>query len=134
MAGLPGPVSRGRNFTRQALLDWRWPADRTPSAEESVEDVLLLVSELLANAALHAGGPQELILHATPTVLRIEVLDASPLVPQPRSPHLPALPGGHGLHIVKRLSDRWGVATREDGKTVWAEVDPGSTPPPTRSR
>lgn len=92
------------------------------------------MSELLANAALHASGAQELILHATPAVLRIEVLDASPLIPRPRSPHHPGLPGGHGLHIVERLSDRWGVAIRGGGKTVWAEVDSSSTPPPTQDR
>ncbi|WP_240802090.1 ATP-binding protein [Streptomyces sp. A1136] len=122
MAGPCGQVSHGRDFTRQALLDWQWLTDRTPSRQESIDEVLLLVSELLANASLHAGGPRELILHATPTVLRIEVFDGDPGVPQPRPHHHPALPGGHGLRIVEHLSDRWGVTTREAGKTVWVEV------------
>ncbi|KOY56795.1 histidine kinase, partial [Streptomyces sp. XY332] len=31
--------------------------------------------------------------------------------------------GGHGLHIVERLSDRWGTHVHDNGKAVWAEIE-----------
>ncbi|MEU9134317.1 ATP-binding protein [Kitasatospora sp. NPDC048540] len=127
LAGLPRQVAHGREFARTALTDWRWPG------EEAVEDLLLIVSELVANARLHAGGAVQLSLHASAERLRIEVSDAIRTPPALSLPHRPGLPGGHGLHIVQRLSDDWGVAVHADGKVVWAEVltpaaeaDPGA--------
>ncbi|MEU9044284.1 MULTISPECIES: ATP-binding protein [unclassified Kitasatospora] len=114
LRGVPGQVSRGREFARRALDDWH-AQDR--------DDVLLLVSELLANAVLHAGGVEELVLHAVPARLRIEVTDASPNLPHPRDPRALGLPGGHGLHIVAKLADRWGADPCAVGKSVWLEID-----------
>ncbi|BAJ33209.1 MULTISPECIES: ATP-binding protein [Kitasatospora] len=112
--GRPRPVARAREFTRGALDDWSWPG---------ADDVVLLVAELVANAVLHAGGLQDLVLHATGTRLRVEVSDASRTAPVPREPHQPSTPGGHGLHIVRTLSDRWGSTLHPAGKIVWAEID-----------
>ena len=126
LSGVPGAVTVGRRFTRQALADWHWtPEHPDPSRQTVVADLLLVVSELIANASLHAGGPMELIVDVSTATraLRIEVVDSDPTMPVPRSPHRPGLPGGHGLYIVERLSDRWGVVVGETGKTVWAEVD-----------
>ncbi|MER8186385.1 ATP-binding protein [Kitasatospora sp. NPDC094015] len=117
LAGLPRQVSRARAFTREALADW----GRTDP--EEVEDLLLLVNELVANALLHAGGAQRLTLHATAGGrLRIEVADGLRTPPVMSRPHRPGQPGGHGMHIVQRLADAWGVAEHDSGKTVWAEV------------
>ncbi|MFF2197607.1 ATP-binding protein [Streptomyces sp. NPDC058157] len=114
--GVRGQVAKGRDFTRRALRDRGW--DQT----ESSEDALLVVSELLTNANLHAGGCLQLVLTLGDT-LRIEVFDGSPVpprrVPSPRR----GVPGGHGLHIVSRLSDRWGCEAQEHGKAVWAEIE-----------
>ncbi|PYC79981.1 ATP-binding protein [Streptomyces tateyamensis] len=114
LLGVRGQVTLGREFTRRALDDWHI---------QDGEDVLLLVSELLANAVLHAGGAHELLLHASPERLRVEVRDGGPGVPCPRSPGRPDLPGGHGLHIVDKLADRWGTDSSPDGKSVWLEID-----------
>ncbi|MFE7187064.1 ATP-binding protein [Streptomyces erythrochromogenes] len=116
LAGVPGLVAKGRDFTRRALRDWGW--DET----EASEDTLLLVSELLSNASLHAHGCRELVLTADATVLRIEVHDgmATPAL-RPREPQR-GVPGGRGLFIVERLSDCWGTHTYETGKAVWAEI------------
>ncbi|WP_051965697.1 ATP-binding protein [Kitasatospora mediocidica] len=123
LVGVRGQVARGRDFTRQALLDWYGIQSGDSHDQSTADDVLLLVSELLANAVMHAGGPQELLLHATPDLLRVEVPDMDPAVPERRTPHRPGVPGGHGLHIVERLSDHWGVTSWEGGKTVWLEID-----------
>ncbi|MET9466437.1 ATP-binding protein [Streptomyces sp. NPDC006544] len=116
LAGVRGSVAKGREFTRQALRDWGW--DRTDTSE----DTLLLVSELLTNASLHAGGCHELVLTAGET-LRIEVTDGTTDLPARDPAPQRGVPGGHGLYIVERLSDRWGARAHGDGKAVWAEID-----------
>ncbi len=121
LSGVRGQVARGRDFTRQALVDWGWLDESDPYGQSTADDVLLVVSELLANACLHAGGPHELVLHASDRLLRIEVLDGHPGLPVLKSPHDPGRPGGHGLHIVQKLSDRWGTTPGGDGKSVWLE-------------
>jgi len=123
LAGVQGPIAAGRDFTREALADWEWPPVPEAAARMVVADVVLVVSELLTNAALHGSGPRELVVELTESALRVEVADGEPAKPEPRSPHEPGVPGGHGLHIVEKLCDRWGVTPREDGKIVWLEVD-----------
>ncbi|MGW4384855.1 ATP-binding protein [Kitasatospora sp. NPDC004531] len=120
LADAPRPVARARAFTAQALRDWSWS---TPPEPGLPEDVVLLVAELVGNAMLHAGGPLELVLDATPARLRIEVSDPSPAMPTLRTPHHPGLPGGHGLYIVEHTSDRWGADLHAHGKSLWAEID-----------
>ncbi|MFE9427412.1 ATP-binding protein [Kitasatospora sp. NPDC006697] len=118
LAGVPKPVSRAKAFTAQALADWSEPG----YAGEAAQDVLLLVAELVANAVMHAGGPLELALRASEGTLRVEVSDSSPVLPAAREPHLPGVPGGHGLFIVQRTARRWGAEPHGRGKTVWAET------------
>lgn len=115
--GPAGQVRLGREFTAKALLDWGVPADDLVD-----EDIRLIVSELLSNACLHAGGPEELALVLGEDRIRIEVFDGGAGCPEPRSPHNSSRPGGHGLHIVGRLSTGWGMEPTGDGKVVWAEV------------
>ncbi|MEU9305367.1 ATP-binding protein [Streptomyces sp. NPDC048269] len=116
LTGVRGPVAKGRDFTRQALRDWGW------GGTETAEDALLLVSELLTNASLHAGGCHELVLTAG-EALRIEVYDGTSAPPRRHPAPQRGVPGGHGLYIVERLSDRWGARTHEHGKVVWAEIE-----------
>lgn len=124
LTGESGIVPRARDFTRQALHDWGWlpasSADRTAAAE----DVLLVVSELVTNACLHAGGPEELRLWRSAKSLRMEVVDGGDGEPAPRTPHRAGRPGGHGMFIVQRLCLDWGVIrdAERPGKTVWAEL------------
>jgi anti-sigma regulatory factor (Ser/Thr protein kinase) len=115
--GSTGQVGLGREFTAKALLDWGLADD-----ELLDEDVRLIVSELVSNACLHAGGPIELVVTLKQAAVRVEVFDAGQGAPQPRSPHNSSRPGGHGLHIVGRLSSQWGVEPTDGGKAVWAEV------------
>ncbi|MCX4782240.1 ATP-binding protein [Streptomyces sp. NBC_01264] len=111
-----GAVGKGRDFTRRTLRDWGW------DGRESAEDALLVVSELVTNAALHAHGCEELVLTAGET-LRIEVLDGVAALPRPGAARHPGVPGGHGLYLVRRLSDRWGCYPLGTGKVVWAEIE-----------
>ncbi|WP_329178477.1 ATP-binding protein [Streptomyces sp. NBC_01477] len=124
LSGESGIVPRARDFTRQALRDWGWLPAASADRRAAAEDVLLVVSELVTNACLHAGGPEELLLRRDGKSLRLEVVDGGAGEPAPRTPHRAGRPGGHGMFIVQRLCLDWGVVRRTDqpGKTVWAEL------------
>lgn len=124
LIGASGVVPRARDFTRKALQDWGWLPATTGDRRAAAEDVLLVVSELVTNACMHADGAEELRLGNAARVLRLEVVDLGSGSPAPRTPHRAGRPGGHGMFIVQRLCLDWGVVRNPDGvgKTVWAEV------------
>lgn len=121
--GSDGAVQRGREFSRQVLQSWHWLPAVDDEQQAVTEDVLLMVSELVTNACLHApGGPSELRLSWDGSRLRVEVADESPVVPRMRANRDPAQPGGHGLRVVDRLARAWGYVPDGAGKRVWLEV------------
>ncbi|GHG06694.1 hypothetical protein GCM10018791_19050 [Streptomyces zaomyceticus] len=129
-------VARCRDFCRVAIADWAWPGAEGSglTAEErefAIEDVLLVVSEAVTNACIHAGGPTELVIRLVPTRvpetgaagdLRIEVSDRSSRVPAFRPRGAPGQPGGNGLIVIDRLARAWGAVVTESGKSVWMEL------------
>jgi len=122
--GASGVVPLARDFTRQALYAWGWLPAATADQRAAAEDVLLVVSELVTNACLHAEGPSELWITLDNKVIRLEVADRGTGQPAPRTPHRAGRPGGHGMFIVQRLCLDWGVVRTPGvaGKTVWAEL------------
>ncbi|GAA4313691.1 ATP-binding protein [Streptomyces venetus] len=119
-----GVVPLARDFTRQALYAWGWLPAASADQRAAAEDVLLVVSELVTNACLHAEGPDQLWITCDNKVIRIEVADRGTGQPAPRTPHRAGRPGGHGMFIVQRLCLDWGVVRTPGvaGKTVWAEL------------
>jgi len=92
--------------------------------EEQTGTLMLLVTELVTNAVLHAGAPGSPVLLRVlidPVSLRVEVHDRGPgfeqRTPEPRGSH-----GGYGLFLVERMSNRWGVH-RNETTYVWFELD-----------
>ncbi|QLJ00046.1 ATP-binding protein [Streptomyces sp. NEAU-sy36] len=124
LRGESGVVPLARDFTRQALYAWGWLPAAAADRRAAAEDVLLVVSELVTNACLHAEGPDELVLTCDNKVIRLEVTDRGAGQPAPRNPHRAGRPGGHGMFIVQRLCLDWGVlrSPGRPGKTVWAEL------------
>ncbi|MFF9589617.1 ATP-binding protein [Streptomyces sp. NPDC014646] len=124
LRGVAGVVPTARDFARQALHEWGWLPASSADGRAAAEDVLLVVSELVTNACLHAEGPEEIRIACAAKVLRVEVVDAGAGQPAPRTPHRAGRPGGHGMFIVQRLCLDWGVlrAPGRPGKTVWAEL------------
>jgi anti-sigma regulatory factor (Ser/Thr protein kinase) len=59
-----------------------------PLAAETADTVVLVVSELLANALRHAGGTCTLDLPAHPDSIEVAVHDPSPQAPRMRTPDL----------------------------------------------
>ncbi|MBU6532137.1 ATP-binding protein [Streptomyces sp. NPDC057245] len=119
-----GVVPLARDFTREALYAWGWLPSATADQRAAAEDVLLVVSELVTNACLHAEGPDELWITCERKVIRLEVSDRGTGQPAPRTPHRAGRPGGHGMFIVQRLCLDWGVVRTPGvaGKRVWAEL------------
>ncbi|GGO88172.1 ATP-binding protein [Wenjunlia tyrosinilytica] len=130
LAGASGVVALARDFTRKALYDWGWLPAASEEARASAEDVLLVVSELVTNACLHADGADALSVQRTPETIRLEVTDSGEGRPEPKTPHRGSRPGGHGMYIVQRLCVDWGMARDAEGgnKTVWAEIAAPSLP------
>jgi anti-sigma regulatory factor (Ser/Thr protein kinase) len=109
-------VRLAREAARDALATWR-----LASLEETA---VLLVSELVTNAVRHARGTDAITLEmeAAGTWLRIEVQDADPRWPQPRTP-VGFEGSGFGFVLVAALAGKWGVRETGRGKAVWAELD-----------
>jgi len=85
-------------------------------------DVLVLVSELVTNAVVHAPGPCCLYLVEAEAELTIAVSDTSMAPPRPRVPDL-AGSGGFGWVLLRRLARRVDVYLRPPwGKTVCATM------------
>jgi serine/threonine-protein kinase RsbW len=112
----PGPdgASSARRQTR-VLLDG-WGCDGA-----LVDDTILVVSELVANAVLHAGNAVSVALVLGQDRVRVEVADRSAVLPAPSSYDLDAHTG-RGLTLVGALAERWGAESQDGGKLVWAEV------------
>lgn len=97
----------------------RWEADPQAAA-----GAMLVASELVTNAVLHARTEFELRLCAEPHGMRIEVQDhhqGGPVAAARRGSDR-VTEHGRGLAVVKALSRDSGVTPTDGGKTVWAVV------------
>lgn len=97
--------------------------------ESELDNVLLVVSELVTNAVLHArcgpGRQVALTLIREPGRIRVEVRDAGDGEPRPRKGIPFTEEHGRGLAVVEELAADWGVTREVVGKTVWATVAVG---------
>jgi anti-sigma regulatory factor (Ser/Thr protein kinase) len=117
LVALPGhrrDVQRARTVSRRFLGG----RVRTSVCEE----VVLLVSELVTNAVVHARTEVRLRLRLDRDVLRVEVEDRDERLPEARQAALRD-ERGRGLLLVERYTARWGVTPGAGRKTVWFEVD-----------
>jgi anti-sigma regulatory factor (Ser/Thr protein kinase) len=91
---------------------------------DSIDDVVLVASELVGNAVLHASAlDQELDVawDVEPESVVVRVLDGSTDLPRQRSTNQNET-GGRGLSIVAAIALDWGVRRTERGKQVWARI------------
>ena len=108
----------------------RWVADLLPQCDP-LADLLLLASELCANAVVHtrsgeSGGRFSVAVEWTPVLARVVVGDQGSL----SMPTAAARTGsaardeesGRGLWLVDELADDWGTAGRLGRRWVWADV------------
>ena len=92
--------------------------------DDCEEAATLAVSELVTNAVLHARSVFELVLRSTAHDLRVEVHDASPVLPARK--HYGVNAGtGRGMLLIEAMTDRWGAESTGAGKVVWFELRSG---------
>jgi anti-sigma regulatory factor (Ser/Thr protein kinase) len=84
--------------------------------------IVLLTSEVVTNAVLHARTKARLTVLVTTRKVRIEVVDGDAREPVPRQARADDT-SGRGMQLVDVLSSRWGAEPYKDGKRVWFEVD-----------
>ena len=89
---------------------------------EDVETAMLVTSELVTNATLHAGTECEIELHGAPGALVIRVSDFDKRVGLRHKSFGPEMTTGRGLRMLEVLCRRWGVEPWDRGKTVWCEL------------
>ncbi|MFF4485916.1 ATP-binding protein [Streptomyces sp. NPDC001544] len=115
-----GAVPAVRRRVAAVLAGWK-------VSREIVEDSLLVVSELLTNALVHALPPAELRLswarEAGAGTLRVEVTDAGP-AREAGQPPAGVDPDEHGRgeQIVHALATRHGMRVHSGGVTRWADL------------
>ncbi len=83
-----------------------------------LDDLLLLVSELVANAAAASSQPIQLTVACDDAMLTVELFDDSALLPQ-LGDFGPLAEGGRGLWLVEAIACAWGTVPHPYGKTVW---------------
>ena len=92
---------------------------------------VLLASELVANAVVHAAGPVTLTVQDTVDRVRVEVADNDPRPARPPTSE-PSATGesGRGLQACSP-SHPWGSDPRPGaaGKTTWFELQDHDNPP-----
>jgi anti-sigma regulatory factor (Ser/Thr protein kinase) len=114
LAPKPASVRSARVFTAGVLGDG--------GVEASViELAVLLVSELVTNAAVHAGSTIRVTVHVDSHWVRVEVEDEGRGQPVLRRQARNELQG-RGLAVVDRLSTDWGADRRDGRKVVWFEI------------
>jgi anti-sigma regulatory factor (Ser/Thr protein kinase) len=109
----------------------RWVSDVCQRLERGdlVECAELGVSELVANAILHARAPYKVRVRGTVSHPRIEVVDGSTSPPVPPAPVADddldlLLTFGRGLAMVAQCATAWGATIETDSKIVWFEPAP----------
>ncbi|MGW7054449.1 ATP-binding protein [Streptomyces sp. NPDC054887] len=128
----PGAVPAIRGRVRNILTEWGLSPD-------AVMDALVVVSELLTNALVHALPPATLRLSWVRVeghgALRVEVTDAGPVLagdgwgaPDPDEQGRDGWGApdpdehGRGIDIVAALAARCGVRVGTEGITRWADL------------
>ena len=119
----PRAVAPARHFLLNTLA--KWGVD-----EDTVDNAVLCVSELITNAVIHTGAGCEVRVVLDGGVLTTTVRDGgSSVVVDPRHVTVdPLAVHGRGLQIVDACSTRWGSELDAVGMTVWFVVEPAKSP------
>jgi serine phosphatase RsbU (regulator of sigma subunit)/anti-sigma regulatory factor (Ser/Thr protein kinase) len=111
----PTAVAAARRFVRETLNSWQLPC-----RDDLVSDAVLLTSELVTNAVVHAGTGVQVACSLQGADVEVSVLDRHPARMIPNQPAGPAdRPGGRGLLLPGALSSSWGVTYGPVAKVVW---------------
>ncbi|HEY3942157.1 MAG TPA: ATP-binding protein [Acidimicrobiales bacterium] len=109
-------VAVARQFVHDALVGW--------DGDHDTHTTILLTSELVTNAVIHAQSAIGLTIRYEPPRVTVEVHDDSDRLPLDLVVDS-AAGGGRGVHLVSLLADDWGVRSIPgQGKVVWFTLGP----------
>ncbi|PLW67253.1 SpoIIE family protein phosphatase [Streptomyces sp. SCUT-3] len=123
-------VATARAFVRDTLQGWGF--------SDVVDDAVVLTSELVTNAVVHAGTWADVECLRHDGAVRIEVADRYPEREVPllesalAAGSNPDREGGRGLMLCAALASRWGVEYTPTHKQVWFLLDLPDRPAGTR--
>ncbi|ANB08562.1 hypothetical protein SAM40697_4604 [Streptomyces ambofaciens] len=112
-------VAEARHFVAALLED---------EGSSLIEDAVLVVGELAANAVRHTRsgwyrGWFLVVVGFSDDLVRIQVIDqGGDEEPEVRSISRGVEEGGRGLLLVAACAKGWGVKDRPDGRCVWADL------------
>lgn len=123
-------VATARSFVRDTLQGWGFA--------DIVDDAVVLTSELVTNAVVHAGTAADVLCLRSDDGVRIEVSDRYPERELPLQSAAVAMgspdrEGGRGLQLCAALAGRWGVEYTPTHKNVWFQLDLPERPVGTRA-
>ncbi|MEU1555358.1 SpoIIE family protein phosphatase [Streptomyces scabiei] len=129
-AAVSRSVATARSFVRDTLQGWGFA--------DIVDDAVVLTSELVTNAVVHAGTSADVLCLRADDGVRIEVADRYPEREIPlQGSHVnmgsPDREGGRGLQLCAAMASRWGVEYTSTHKQVWFQLDLPERPVGTRS-
>jgi serine phosphatase RsbU (regulator of sigma subunit)/anti-sigma regulatory factor (Ser/Thr protein kinase) len=127
----PSAVGPARAFVRETIGKW--------GDETVVDDAVLIASELVTNAIVHAGTPAEVSCallrdqRGEASAVRVAVADRHPgrIIPAPRlewDEDAKQSEGGRGLFLSAQIAAAWGVQYTRAAKQVWfvLNLDPAA--------
>jgi anti-sigma regulatory factor (Ser/Thr protein kinase) len=136
---VPAAAAAARRFVRDTLRSWELAGEHAGPGERAewtqrdalVDDAMLLTSELVTNAVLHAGTPVQvtcrLLGDLSDGAVEIAVLDRRPTQLRPDRPHTAAeaaeRTNGRGLQLPSELATAWGVTYARAAKAVWFRLN-----------
>ena len=114
-------ASAARRFAAEALGRWE--------QFDMADTITLLISELVANAVVHAAAAPEVTVRLLPDRVHVEVADSGEQI-EGRAPGRvdDDATSGRGLGIVEELAMAWGSVRLPEGKLVWFDVAREPTP------
>lgn len=122
-------VATARAFVRDTLHGWGF--------SDVVDDAVVLTSELVTNAVVHAGTAADVLCLRYDTAVRVEVADRYPEREVPLEEAVRRgggldREGGRGLLLCSALAGRWGVEYTPTHKQVWFHLELPERPTGTR--
>ena len=108
---VPTAAREARRFVRSTA---------TVLDDDRLDDLLILTSEIVTNAVLHARTPLELGVTVTDDAVLVCVADGADGTPAHQDQSY-GRESGRGIMLVRELADDWGVLPHDtrQGKAVW---------------
>jgi serine phosphatase RsbU (regulator of sigma subunit)/anti-sigma regulatory factor (Ser/Thr protein kinase) len=121
----PSTAAEARCFVRETLRSWGVPGPAA-RASELIDDVVLLTSELVTNAVVHAGTEVQVTCRMTSSAVEVAVRDRHPAralgVPARAADDPAGRTSGRGLLLPSALATAWGVTYARTSKAVWFRI------------